>query len=206
MLPVKTIERLVLYKRLLSLVVREGQKYIYSHQLAHLADNTPAQVRRDLMQIGYASQSKQGYHVEQLIDRIREILENGHKQRIVLAGVGNLGRAFLSYFGYRQPAFEIVAAFDNDENKTGRVIAGCRCFPVDQMENKIRELDAAIGIITVPADAAQNIADRMVESGIRAILNFAPFPIRVPDFVLRGQLDITMELEKLAFLTHKQDD
>ncbi|MBD3224269.1 MAG: redox-sensing transcriptional repressor Rex [Caldithrix sp.] len=200
MISAKTIERLVLYKRLLKHMAAEGKRHIFSHELAALVNNSPAQVRRDLMQMGYTSRSAKGYEVLSLIDEIHQILASGRKQNMVLAGVGNLGRALLSYFSYRQPALEIVAAFDSDRNKIDRVIGGCRCYHVEDMIDKIGTFKATIGIITVPAERAQQVADSMVEGGVRAILNFAPVPVQLPKGVLREQMDITMQLEKLAYL------
>ncbi len=166
-----------------------------------MANNHSAQVRRDLMQIGYNGSPKKGYFVDDLITHIRGVLEKGGRKKIVLAGIGNLGRAFLSYFSYRQPGLDIVAAFDTDESKINRVIAGCRTYHINELERQISELGATIGIITVPAQEAQSIAERLVDGGIKAILNFAPVPIKVPEHIYRGRLDITMELEKLSFLT-----
>lgn len=199
-IPVKTVERLVLYKRLLKDLQAKGENSLYSHQLAKLANNTPAQVRRDLMMIGYSGGTpRKGYQVEELIDRITSVLEETEEKKIILVGIGNLGRAILSYFSFQHPGLSIVAAFDNDENKTNRVIAGCRCFHLRELEEKVKETGATIGVITVPAQHAQAAADIMVDAGIKGILNFAPVPLKLPEGVFNDRIDISMALEKIAY-------
>lgn len=200
-IPIKTVERLILYKRLLRDLLTKGESSLYSHQLAKMANNTPAQVRRDLMMIGYSGGTpRKGYQIQELIDRIIQILDESKEQKIVLVGIGNLGRAILSYFSFQQPGFTIAAAFDSDESKTNRVIAGCRCYNLRELAEKVKETDAKLGIITVPAQYAQQVADMMVECGIKGILNFAPIPLKVPESVFIDRIDITMALEKVAYL------
>ena len=125
---------------------------------------------------------------------------DGSKERIIaLVGVGNLGRAILSYFTYSHPGLTIAAAFDTDENKVDRVISGCRCFHMSQFESKIAEMNINLGIITVPATQAQFVADRMIAANIKGILNFAPVPLKVPEGVFVDRIDIASSLEKLAY-------
>lgn len=200
-IPAKTIERIVLYKHFLTEMKSKGVHTLFSHQLAELAHNTPTQVRRDLMAIGHIGAQRRGYDVAKMINHISHVL-NGSKERIIaLVGVGNLGRAILSYFTYRHPGLTIAAAFDADESKVDRVIAGCRCYQLDQLADKVRELKITLGIITVPASAAQQVADAMTAAGIRGILNFAPVPLRVPDGVFVDRMDIASALEKLTYFT-----
>ena len=196
-IPARTIERMVLYKRLLSDLLSKGQKTLFSHQLAALAHNTPAQVRRDIMTIGHEGSPHKGYDIASLISRI--ILDGSKDRSIALVGVGNLGRAILSYFTYRHPGLTIVAAFDTDESKVDRVISGCRCYHTRDFESKVKELDINVGIITVPAGQAQAVADMMVAAGIKGVLNFAPVPLRVPETVCADRIDIASSLEKLAY-------
>ena len=158
-IPARTIERMVLYKRLLSDLLSKGQKTLFSHQLAALAHNTPAQVRRDIMTIGHEGSPHKGYDIASLITRITVILDGSKDRSIALVGVGNLGRAILSYFTYRHPGLTIVAAFDTDDSKVDRVISGCRCYHIRDFEQKVKELDINVGIITVPAGQAQAVAD-----------------------------------------------
>ena len=202
-IPARTIERMVLYKRLLADLLSKGQKTLFSHQLAALAHNTSAQVRRDLMTIGYGGSPRKGYHIEELIERISDILDSSSDHLIALVGVGNLGSAILSYFTYSHPGLKIVAAFDTDAGKVNREVFGCPCFPIDCFEEKIRQLGVTLGIITVPAAFAQETADRMVASGIKGILTFAPVPLKLPDHVCNDRIDIASALEKLAYFSER---
>lgn len=203
-IPARTIERMVLYKRLLIDLQSKGERMLFSHQLAELAHNTSAQVRRDLMTIKHGGSPRKGYDVAELIRKISEILDGSNERIIALVGVGNLGRAILSYFTYRHPGLNIVAAFDSDDAKVNRVISGCRCYHINDFEEKVRELGINLGIITVPASYAQDTAERMVSAGIKGILNFAPVPLKLPDNVYADRIDIASSLEKLAyFADHK---
>ena len=204
-IPARTIERMVLYKRLLSDLLSKGQKTLFSHQLAALAHNTPAQVRRDIMTIGHEGSPHKGYEIATLISHISEILDGSNDRSIALVGIGNLGRAILSYFTFRHPGLTIVAAFDMDESKVNRVISGCRCYHISEFPERVKEFGINVGIITVPASYAQDVADVMVAAGIKGILNFAPVPLKVPESVYTDRIDIASALEKLAyFADHKK--
>ena len=200
-IPARTIERMVLYKRILGDLQGKGVSMLFSHQLADLAHNTSTQVRRDLMEIGYSGSPRKGYNVAELISAISQILDGSRERIIALVGVGNLGRAILSYFTYNHPGLTIAAAFDTDERRINRVVSGCRCYHFDRFEELVREKQINMGIITVPALAAQSVADRMTAAGIRGILNFAPVPLTVPEGVFVDRIDIASALEKLAYFT-----
>ena len=202
-IPLKTIERLIKYRRILDTLSRQGKDFCYSHEIAQLANNSSAQVRRDLMQIGYNGTAQQGYMAEELNKIISHTLDLHSLQNVILVGVGNLGKAILSYFSFQQPSFRIVAAFDVDEQKQNRVISGVHCYPLNDMQNIVRQNETTLGIITVPAEHAQRIADEMIQSGITGILNFAPVPLKVPAEVVVEELDITLKLQKIAFLNNK---
>ncbi|MCE5250964.1 redox-sensing transcriptional repressor Rex [bacterium] len=195
----KTIGRLSLYRRLLNELVRDAVKNIYSHELAARAGVTAAQVRRDIMNIGYSGNPNRGYDVQLLIEGIGNFLDTAEGQKVALIGVGNLGRAILAYFSGRRPKLSIVAAFDNDPEKYGRVIQGCRCYPIDQIQKIVQELDIRIATLCVPAGVAQDIADMLVQSGIKGILNFAPVPLHVPRNIYVEDIDLTMSFEKVAY-------
>lgn len=201
---VRTVGRLSLYRRLLSGLVADGVRSVYSHELAALAGSSAAQVRRDLMVIGYSGSPNRGYQVLELMNSIGEFLDNPAGQRVGLVGVGNLGRALLSYFTGRRPKLSIVAAFDSDPEKVDRVVHGCRCYRLEELADTVRQLDIGVGIITVPAHAAQDVAERMVAAGIRGILNFAPVRLRVPADVYVEDLDMTTSLEKAAYFARQR--
>ena len=153
------------------------------------------------MEIGYSGSPRKGYNVAELILAISRILDGSQERVIALVGVGNLGRAILSYFTYKRAGLSIAAAFDTDERRINRVVSGCRCYHFDQFETLVREKKINLGIITVPAAFAQAVADRMTGAGIRGILNFAPVPLRVPEHVFVDRIDIASALEKLAYFS-----
>lgn len=195
----KTVGRLSLYRRLLNELIAKDVSSVYSHQLAAMAQVTPAQVRRDIMAIGYTGTPAHGYDVEELIQSIRSFLDEPEGLGVALVGVGNLGRAILAYFVGRRPKLSIVAAFDADPEMTGRVIHGCRCYPMEQLEEVARKMDIRVGIIAVPASEAQAVADQLSRAGVNGILNFAPVGLHVPPSTHVENNDITMSLEIVAY-------
>ncbi len=200
-IPPRTMERLSLYRRILSDMEQKGLHYIYSHQLAELASNSPAQVRRDLMEVGYAGIPRRGYGISDLKEKVNEVLKDSEEIRIALVGIGNLGRALLSYFNMRHRRLKIIAAFDADPSKTDRVISGCRSYHVNSLKEIVKKQRIALGIITVGADNAQKVADELVGAGICGILNFAPVPLKLPKNVHNERIDITTSLEKVAYFS-----
>lgn len=156
-IPARTIERMVLYKRLLSDLLSKGQKTLFSHQLAALAHNTPAQVRRDIMTIGHEGSPHKGYDIASLISRITVILDGSKDRSIALVGVGNLGRAILSYFTYRHPGLTIVAAFDTDESKVDRVISAAAAITPGISNRKSRSLTSTSESSRFPRDRRRRL-------------------------------------------------
>ena len=200
-IPAPTVERLVLYRRLLDSLAQNGVEYVHSHELAEKANNSAAQVRRDLMSIGYTGSPAHGYAVADLVKRIGRLFDKKGDQKAALVGIGKLGRAILGYFALRQPHPRIVAAFDSDKEKGQGDIAGCPCYPIEELINVIVREKISIGIITVPAQHAQQVADLMLLAGVRGLLNFAPTPFKVPAWAVVDHVDITTKLEKVAFFT-----
>ena len=198
------IGRLSLYRRLLDELLAQGVKHFYSHQLAASVGGSAAQVRRDLMTIGFSGSPAKGYQVGQLLESVSRFIDAPEEQRAVLVGVGNLGRAVLSYFVGRRPLLGIVAAFDLNPEKTNRVTHGCRCHPMEQLRELVSEQGASVGIITVPAAHAQSVADQLVEAGVRALVNFAPVRLKVSHQVFVEQIDITTSLEKAAYFARTE--
>jgi redox-sensing transcriptional repressor len=199
----KTIGRLSLYRRLLNELAVEGVRNVYSHQLASMAGGTAAQVRRDLMSIGYSGSPTRGYEVQELIKSIRGFLDSPQVQGVALVGIGNLGRAIMAYFTGRRPNLSIVAAFDKDPHKANRIVHGCRCYGMDDLARVIREQDIHVGAITVPAAEAQDVANKLVREGVRGIVNFAPAALRVPPDVYVEDIDMSMSLEKVAYFARQ---
>ncbi|MBN1606817.1 MAG: redox-sensing transcriptional repressor Rex [Polyangiaceae bacterium] len=199
-----TIERLSRYRRALKVALRDGATQIFSHQLAKLTGATAAQVRRDLMVVRVAGSPRYGYDIAALTEAITAYLLGGREgRRAVLVGLGRLGRAMLSYFVSRRPGLSIVAAFDTDPSKVGRVVEGCRCFPLEELAMRMAGLGTAVAIIAVPAKAAQSVADLLVCAGVTGIANFAPVSLDVPPDVFVENVDLTMSLEKVAYYAHR---
>jgi redox-sensing transcriptional repressor len=197
--PEKTIGRLSLYRRLLAEEMGRGTRNLYSHELAKLAGVTPAQVRRDLMVVGYNGTPTRGYGVAELTGSISALLDAPRMQGLALVGVGNLGRAVLAYFAGRHPNLSFVAAFDTDPSKTDRVIHGCRCHAMADLAHVVEREDIRAAVIAVPAERAQEVADQFVAAGITSILNFAPTSLRVPAGVYVEHNDLTTSIERVAF-------
>lgn len=195
----KQIARLSVYRRLLQDRPAGARPEIYSHDLAALSRSTAAQVRRDLMTIGFTGSPARGYRVEQLIEAIGRTLDAPEGQGAALCGVGNLGRALLDYFTIWRPQLRIVAAFDTDPEKAGRVIHRCRVYPLAELEQVVRAQGITVGVITVPAASAQRVAESMLAAGIRGILNFAPTPLHLPEGAYVEEMDITTSMETVAY-------
>lgn len=198
-IPVRTVERLVQYRRLLDDLSARKVEYVHSQEIAELAHNSAAQVRRDLMALGYTGSPARGYAVQELIARIGGLFDKTRDRKVALVGLGKLGHALLSFFALRPAHLRIVAAFDNDPEKINREVGGCMCHPVARMPEIIAREGITVGIIAVPAPAAQQVADLMVLAGIRGFLNFAPVPLKVPRYAFIDNVDIAMKLEKVAF-------
>jgi redox-sensing transcriptional repressor len=199
----KTIGRLSLYRRLLYRFTAEGRTNVYSHQIAAMSGATPAQVRRDLMVIGYSGSPNRGYRIDDLISSIGEFLDDPSGQNVTLVGVGNLGRAILAYFAGRRPKLAIVAAFDIVPDKVNRTIHGCHCYPMEEFPAIAKRENITVGILTVPADVAQSAAQMLAESGVRGILNFAPVVLTLPPTVYVQDVDMVMTLERVAYFARK---
>ena len=195
----KTVARLSAYRRVLSALAAKGNVNVYSHQLAKAAGATPAQVRRDLMCVGYTGSPNKGYDIAALTESITEFLDGPTVQPIALVGVGNLGRAILAYFAGRNLNLRITAAFDKDPEMPGRVFHGCRCYSIADAPTIIPREGIRTAILAVPAKEAQLVADILLAAGVKGILNFAPAHLRVGLDVCVENMDFTISLEKVAF-------
>jgi redox-sensing transcriptional repressor len=198
-LPHKTIERLSQYRRAL-LICQENEKtHIFSHEIASIQHITAVQVRRDLMLIGYSGSLRQGYNIEELINLIGEIIDSEELMKVAVMGLGDLGRALVNYLHDKRSKLNIAAIFDVNPEKTGNIFNGVPCYPVEQIQKIIRQENISIGIITVPAKQAPVTAGRLVDAGIKGILNYTPTPIQVPDNVYLEEYDMITSIEKVAF-------
>jgi len=201
--PYRTVGRLTLYWRILRDLTVEGQTHIYSHDLASRSRVTAAQVRRDLMVVGYSGTPARGYDVEKLLETIEKFVFPMEEQKAIIAGVGNIGRALLKFFLGRRPTLKIVASLEINPEKFGRMIHGCPCHSVENAEKVIRDQGITVGIIAVPDKEAQYVADVFVHAGVRGILNFARTALRVPSGVYVEDIDLAMSMDRVAFFARQ---
>jgi redox-sensing transcriptional repressor len=198
--PEACVARLSLYVRELARLNGQRAGFVSSHRLARQLGLTDAQVRRDLSTFGQFGTSGRGYDVQRLHDRLAAILGvSGRTWNVVLAGVGNLGSALLAYGGFRERGFLFRIAVDTDPRKVGRTIQGVAVVAPDQLPALIRQHDIRIGVLAVPVEAAQSVCNLLVDSGVRAMVNFAPVHLDVPPSVRLRVVDLATELERLAF-------
>lgn len=194
-----TIRRLSLYLRVLLVLEKEGADTVSSKELAARAKRTPAQVRQDLALFGSFGTRGLGYPVVDLRNQITSILGIDRIWQVALFGVGNIGSALVSYKEFSRQGFQIVKLFDNDQRKIGSNHKGIIISDIQNMEREVKEAGIEMAIIAVPATVAQNIVDDLVGIGIKAILNFAPINLKVPDDVYLRNENMSMELEYLSF-------
>lgn len=196
--------RLSLYLRCLEGFQREDVSKVSSGQLGDALGLSDAQVRKDLASLGIG-QPGIGYSVPDLIAAIRRALGIDRQWNAILIGVGNLARALLRYRGFQQQGFRLVALCDTDPAKIGQMIEGLKIHALPDLGAVVRATSAELGILTVPAEAAQPVADQLAEAGIRGILNFAPTVLKMPPGVSLVTVDLTVQLEQLAFLVQWSD-
>jgi redox-sensing transcriptional repressor len=200
-----TIHRLSIYYRALLALEKEGYDTISSKELAKREKLTPAQVRKDLSFFGSFGTRGLGYPVKQLMQEIADILGINRAWNVALIGVGNVGSALVSYKEFAKQGFVIRLIFDNDQRKIGSNHKGIKVSDVGDMARLIPEHKISIAVITVPSSAAQMVCDEVVESGVKAILNFAPVNLRVPDEVFLRNENMAIELEHLSFSLRNQE-
>jgi redox-sensing transcriptional repressor len=189
-----------LYLRSLEVLFSEGSLTVSSSQLGEALGVTDVQVRKDLAYLGNLGQPGIGYPTSELIGAIRRVLGVDREWSVALVGVGNLARALLRYRGFSQRGFRIVALFDSDRGKIGQVVDGITIHDLEEMPEVIARTQAELGLVAVPAEAAQSVADSLVAAGIRGLVNFAPVVLRLPRSVSQVSVDLTVQMEQLAFL------
>jgi redox-sensing transcriptional repressor len=204
--PETTVRRLSLYYRVLQKVLDSGGLQVSSEELAELVQSSSAQVRRDLAVFGNYGIRGHGYDAETLKDRLAEVLGVNRDWRAVVVGAGRLGTALTSYREFRSQGFQILALFDSDPEKIGSMADGREIRPAQELVEYLRAEDVAIGIITTPPSAAQEVADKLVAGGVRGILNFAPATITVPPSVRVRDVNLTFELEGLTFAITEENN
>ena len=194
-----TVRRLSLYLRFLEEFEEQGTDTISSEALASRGGTTSAQVRKDLSFFGSFGKRGLGYAVPELAGRLREILGLGRRYRVAMIGAGKIGSALVQYRGFRQRGFDIVAIFDTDPNKIGRQWNGLAVQDIASLETELGHQPVDMAVLVTPAEAAQAVADRLVRLGVRAILNFAPLQLAVPNDVVVKTVNLALELETLSY-------
>ena len=194
-----TVRRLSLYLRVLEQAAARGQQTISSDTLAEDGGTTSAQVRKDLSFFGSFGKRGRGYDVTELVSQLREILGLGREWKLYIIGAGKIGSALVSYRGFSQRDFRVLGVYDNNPQLIGRMIDGVGVRSMAQLEHDAAREQPDIAVLTVPAEHAQAVADRIVRAGIRAIMNFAPSPIHVPPSITVKSVNMALELEGLAY-------
>jgi redox-sensing transcriptional repressor len=199
----RVVSRLILYRRLLREMSSNGVSCVFSHQIAKRANATPAQLRRDLMNIGSPGTPSRGYRVKDLEERIGDYLAAAGPQRTALVGVGTLGRALLKFSSSRSASLRIVAVLDKEPSLVEEHVGGCPCFHIDEAAKVVAQFGIEAVLIAVPGPVAQNVANRFIDAGVRNLLNFSDARLRVPAGVFVEHIDIDISMEKFAFFARQ---
>jgi redox-sensing transcriptional repressor len=197
--PKAVVGRVSLYLRQLETFQRQEHDTVSSSQLGAALSINDAQVRKDLAFFGQFGYPGIGYRTSELIPALRHVLGIDRDWPLALVGLGNLGRALLNYRGFRSRGFHIVALFDNDPEKIGQTHDDLIVQPIDSLRKTAQAQGISLAVLSVPAEAAQRVADLMVSCGILGILNFAPVPLNVPPSVNVVGVDLSVQLEHLAY-------
>ncbi len=200
-----TVRRLSAYLRFLENFEARGLATISSEELANRGGTTSAQVRKDLSFFGSFGKRGLGYSVPELAGRLREILGLAHEWKVIIIGAGKIGGALAQYRGFRQRGFTILAAYDNNPDKIGKKLEGIPVRDIGMLERDIEREKPDIVVLTVPSEEAQQVVDRVVGAGVKAILNFAPTQLQAPADVTVKTVNMAMELEGLSFALTNRD-
>ena len=198
--PEPTLRRLPKYIHLLTKLKRENVEFVSSNTISDELGLDSIQVRKDLSLTGIVGKPKLGFNLDELIQSIHHTLNWDNINDAFLVGAGSLGAAIMGYATFRTYGLNIIAAYDNDIDKIGTQLNGVEILPLEKLTGMIQRMHVNIGVITTPGEEAQHIADMMVEGGIKAIWNFAPVHIKVPDTVIIENVQLS---QSLGVLTHK---
>jgi redox-sensing transcriptional repressor len=201
-IPDATVARLPVYLRALHALAEDGTTTVSSDALAGATGVNSAKVRKDLSQLGSYGTRGVGYDVDYLIYQISRELGLTQRWAVAIVGVGNLGHALANYGGFGSRGFRVAALIDADAARIGEQVTGLSVRHLDELPAVVRDESISIGVIATPAAAAQDVCDRLVAAGVRSILNFAPAVLAVPDGVDVRKVDLSLELQILAF--HEQ--
>jgi redox-sensing transcriptional repressor len=198
-IPDIVVGRLPVYLRALSRMAQEGQTITSSKELGERLGISSAQIRKDLSHFGEFGKQGTGYQIEYLIEQVQRILKVNTEWEVALVGVGDLGRALAHYNGFVNRGFRISALFDSDPAKIGTTIDELKIMDAAKIVEEIRARGLKVAMLAVPAEKAQAVADKLVEAGIRAILNYAPINISTPSGVRVQYIDPVLHLQRMMF-------
>jgi redox-sensing transcriptional repressor len=202
-IPDIVIRRLPIYVRTLKTLCDRNVSSASSEQLAEMIGVTAAQIRRDLSYFGKFGKQGKGYDTQLLVEAISSILKLDRQWPVVLAGLGNLGRAIANYRGFTPSSFRIAALFDRNASHIGQHVGDLEILPIGELPAYMLEEDIHIGIIATPKIHAQETADMMVAGGVQAILNYAPVILKVPETVTVREIDPVSALQSMTYYIHE---
>ena len=198
-IPQATAKRLPLYYRFLKNLHASGKQRVSSAELSDAVKVDSATIRRDFSYFGALGKKGYGYNVNYLLSFFRKTLDQDETTNVTLIGVGNLGTAFLHYNFIKNNNTKIAMAFDINEEKIGTEVGGVPVYDLNKLEEHMTDDDIPVAILTVPAQAAQSITDRLVALGIKGILNFTPARLNVPEHIRIHHIDLAVELQSLVY-------
>lgn len=198
-IPERTIERLSEYRRTLLDCLDKGMTHLYSHTLAGIHGITAVQVRRDLMLIGFSSDTKRGYDARVLVDFIGDILDDTQVMNVAVIGMGNIGQAVTQHFTGKRSKLKITTAFDVDPAKVGKNIAGVPCYHLDDFAREVKAHHIKIVLLSSPTSVAPLLVEPIIRAGIKGVLNFTSTPLNFPEGIYVEDYDIITLLEKVAY-------
>lgn len=199
LIPNPAVRRLSLYLRQLEAFKRKDRRTVSSKQLGESLHLTDAQVRKDLAYFGQFGHPGIGYRVDELIAKVKQILGTDKTWNVLLVGAGNLGRALMAYRGFDAKGFRLVAVFDSDPALAGKKQGSFTVQPLTELTETIKKQAIRLGILAVPADVAQEVAEQLVAAGVRGLLNFAPVSLNVPPDIALNAVDLAVQLEQISF-------
>ena len=197
--PDVVIGRLPIYLRSLTHLLEKGQEFTSSQELSRILGIGSAQIRKDLSHFGEFGKQGTGYHINYLVDQLREILNLTKEWDVALIGAGFLGHALASYQGFEHRGFRISWVFDNDPTKIGEELGDLTVMDVTEMEKIIKAHQIKVAILVVPANVAQEITDQLVKAGVCSILSYAPIHLNVPDGVHVSYSDPVVQMQRMTY-------
>lgn len=193
------ISRLPVYLRALQHMADNGLKTTSSQELGEHVGISAAQIRKDISQFGEFGKQGTGYSIEYLLDKLREILKVDRKWDVIIVGAGDIGHALARYQGFANRGFNVVMIFDKDKTKVGQKIGDFTIEDINNLVEKVKAADIKIAMLTLPAPAAQEVADKLVQAGVKAILNYAPINLNVPKNVKVQYIDPATHLQRMTY-------